>query len=147
MRPHEPSSGPDAEPAAGESRSRRRRRLFAIFIGAMLLAGLVIGVLAGMASVGDLKLTREAAWLLTGAGGLILSGLIFWFHRWIDEVENQDNLWANTVGLYAGLIGGGAWVFLAELGHAPRVDLGALFVLMFGSAALYYFAVKIWRMF
>lgn len=147
MRLHEPSSGPDAQTVSGESRARRRRRLFAILIGAMLLSGLVIGVLGGMASVGDLKLTREAASLLTGAGVLILSGLVFWFHRWIDEVENQDNLWANTVGLYTGLIGGGAWALLAELGHAPRVDLGAVFVLMAGSAALYYLAVKIWRMF
>jgi hypothetical protein len=147
MNAHEIPSPPDAERPAGEARSRRRRQIFVAIFAFSLLLGLAVGVGMGMAEGGDLTLTRETSWGLAAAAALLIAGFSVWFYRWVDEVEVQDNLWANTVGLHAGLAAGVPWAFLAHLGHAPDLDLSVLFLIIVGSAALYYTAVKLWRLF
>jgi hypothetical protein len=131
---------------AGEARSRRRRRIFyAIFLFALIL-GLAVGVGMGLAEDGDLKFSSTTAWSLAAVGALLIGGFSIWFYKWADEVEVKDNLWANTVALHVAFAVGVPWAFLAEMGHAPSVSAIMLFLLMAGSAALYYTAVKLWRM-
>jgi hypothetical protein len=120
-------SPPDAERPAGEARSRRRRQIFVAIFAFSLLLGLAVGVGMGMAEGGDLTLTRETSWGLAAAAALLIAGF--------------------SVGLHAGLAAGVPWAFLAHLGHAPDLDLSVLFLIIVGSAALYYTAVKLWRLF
>ena len=147
MNAHEIPSPPDAERPAGEARSRRRRQIFVAIFAFSLLLGLAVGVGMGMAEDGGLKFTRETGWGVAAAAALLIAGFSVWFYRWVDEVEVQDNLWANTVGLHAGFTVGVPWAFLAHLGHAPQVNLSILFLIVAGSAALYYTAIKLWRLF
>jgi len=138
---------PEAGRPAGEARALRRRRVSAAIFVFSLLLGVAVGVSMGMAEEGGLKLTLQSAWGLAAAGALLIAGFSVWFYRWVDEVEVQDNLWANTVGLHVGLVVGVPWAFLAHLGHAPQVNLSILFLFIVGSTALYYTAVKLWRLF
>lgn len=147
MNASETPAGPEAGRPDGETRTHRRRRIFAAIVVFSLLLGVTVGVGMGMAEDGGLKLTLQTAWALAAAGALLIAGFSVWFYRWVDEVEVQDNLWANTVGLHVGLVVGAPWAFLAHLGHVPEVNLFLLVVLILGSTALYYTAVKLWRLF
>jgi hypothetical protein len=132
--------------SAGEARSRGRRRIFyAIFLFSLFL-GLVGGVSMGLTEDGDLKFSSTTAWSLAAFGALLIGGFSIWFYKWADEVEVKDNLWANTVALHVAFAVGVPWAFLAEMGYAPGVSPVILFLIMAGSAALYYTAVKLWRM-
>lgn len=131
---------------SGEARSRRRRRVFyAIFLFSLLL-GLATGLALGLAKDGNLEFSRMTAWSLAAVGGLFIGGFSFWFYKWADEVEVQDNLWANTFGMHVAFAVGVPWAILAEMGHAPELSLPIVFLLTAGSAALYYSAIKLWRM-
>ncbi len=143
----EPPAGPEAGRPAGEARALRRRRIYVATFVFSLLLGVAVGVSMAMAEEGELKLSLETAWGLAAAAALLIAGFSVWFYRWVDEVEVQDNLWANTVGLHVGLVVGVPWAFLAHLGHAPEVNLSLLFLFIVGAAALYYVAVKLWRLF
>ncbi len=131
---------------SGEVRARRRRRILSAIFFFSLFLGLAAGFGMGLAEDGGLRLSRTTAWSLAALGGLSIGGFSIWFYKWVDEVEVKDNLWANTVGMHMALAVGVPWAILAEMGHAPSVSLPLLFLLMAGSAALFYAAVKIWRM-
>jgi len=132
--------------SGGEARSRRRSRiLYGLFFFSLLL-GLAVGVGMGMAEDGSLNFTHNIAWALAIMAGLLIAALSVWFYRWADEVEVLDNLWANTVALHVGFAVGVPWFFLAETGYAPPLKLSVLFLIIAGTAALYYTAVKLWRL-
>ena len=132
--------------SSGEARSRRRRRVFYAICLFSLLLGLATGLGLGLAKDGDLEFSRMTAWSFAAIGGPLIGGVSFWFYKWADEVEVKDNLWANTFGMHVAFAVGVPWAILAEMGHASDLSLSIVFLLMAGSAALYYSAVKLWRM-
>ncbi len=131
---------------AGEVRARRRRRVLSAIFFFSLILGLAAGFGMGLAEDGGLRLSRTTAWSLAALVGLSIGGFSIWFYKWVDEVEVKDNLWANTVGMHIAFAVGVPWAILAEMGHAPALSLSLILLLMAGSAALFYAAVKIWRM-
>ena len=127
-------------------RGPNRRWIIYTIIVLSLLLGSAVGVGMVMFKEGALKFTPVTAWSLAALAALLIAGLSAWFYRWVDEVEVKDNLWANTVGLHIGFAIGAPWVVLAEMGHAPEVSASILLLIIVGSGALYYTAVKLWRM-
>jgi hypothetical protein len=132
--------------SGGDVRAPDRRRIVYTIIVLSLLLGSAVGVGMVMFKGGALKFTPVTAWSLAALAALLIAGLSAWFYRWVDEVEVKDNLWANTVGLHVGFAIGAPWVFLADMGHAPEVSASILLLIIVGSGALYYTAVKLWRM-
>ncbi len=138
---------PSTRLASGEDvRAPRRRWINYAIIVLGLVLSLALGVGMGMSSGGALNFSLVTAWSLAALAALLIAVLSVGFYRWIDEVEVKDNLWANTVGIHVGLAIGAPWVFLADMGHAPAVSAPILLLIIVGSGALYYTAIKLWRM-
>ncbi len=95
-----------ASEVSGEERLKKRKRSFWTFVG----LGMIIAATAGFGSgmIGSYVERGEIpVWVLLTSMFVIATGLCWFTYRYcmrIDEVDLQDNLWANTFGLYAYII-------------------------------------------
>ncbi|WP_340587665.1 hypothetical protein [Erythrobacter alti] len=125
---------------SGESRLKARRRKFwRYFMIAMVMsagAGMLSGIASSMYEDGELPL-----WVPVSATIVIIAGLSWFtwdYFRRIDEIDLQDNLWANTFGAYAGVITYLGWWFFADLGLVTQpTALGIILVMFVTTMAVY----------
>ncbi|KLI63916.1 hypothetical protein [Aurantiacibacter marinus] len=102
---------------SGEARLAARRRKFWLYFTLAMLVSVTAGFASGLAS----KLYQNGTiplWLPIAAIVAVVAGMIWatWqYFRRIDEIDLMDNLWAHTIGLYAGVLAYLAWFLLADM--------------------------------
>ncbi len=105
----------------------RRGKFWRLVVFGMVVAtatGLALGIASAAITLGDIP-----SWVIVPLLILTAAGFVWFtlkYYRSIDEVDLLDNLWANTFGLYAIIIGAGGWLILAEIDIMPPVDIVAL---------------------
>ncbi len=124
------TSGQAAE-VSGEERLKKRKRSFWTFVG----LGMIIAAAAGFGSglIGSYVERGEIpVWVLFSSMFVIAAGLCWFSYRYymrIDEVDLEDNLWANTFGCYAYIISVMSIMALEQakiiepVGHLPILAL------------------------
>ena len=124
---------------SGEARLKARRRKFWMYFAAALLVSMIAGLLSGMSA----KLYQDGTipvWLPVLALFIVIAGLIcgtWQYFRSIDEIDLMDNLWAHTIGLYAGVLSYLAWFILADMqivGDPSAMAIVAIALIATGAA-------------
>lgn len=141
----------DAETGAavsGEARLKASRAAFIRYFAFSLIAGLVAGMLSGVAGAfveeGLLPpVVLVAVWI-----GVVV--LFAWFcrdyFRRVDELDLLDNLWASMIGLYTYMVSLGSWHLFYDVGLLPAPDQYLIAAITLSATALAYLARKAgWR--
>ena len=133
---------------SGEARLKAKRNAFLRYFGLAMLAGLIGGMMSGVAAamVEDGSLPKGvliALWTIT-------VGLFVWFcrdyFRRVDELDLLDNLWASTIGLYGYVVVFGTWYLFHQVGIAPEIDQIAVMLATLAIATVAYIGRKLgWR--
>ena len=130
----------DEAKLSGEARLKtRRRKFFRYFTIAMIVAaaaGLLSGLATSMYEDGALPI-----WVPILATIVVVAGFVWFswdYFKRIDEIDLQDNLWANTIGMYVGVITFAAWWFVADLGLVDTPPAIAIVGIMFAATMVVY---------
>lgn len=135
----------------GENLHEVHRRRYWRYLAIVGLGGMPIGFGLGWAAgrYGDRQAFWDMSpdWLVIGLLGIAIATICFgtWrFYRSIDEVELQDNLWANSIsyGVYALLFP--AWWVLGKAGMAREPNDWLIFVVALCAGLVGYLGRK-WR--
>ncbi len=140
------------EAGEGERQEARRRRIFWMCVGGMLIAGMVLGLFTGITAASK-DIASAEIWtkipqsLAVGVIAVSLAAFAYgcWrFYKVIDEVELVDNLWASTAAyyLYATLFP--VWWALAKANVLPEPSDWGIYFAALGGGALAYLWRK-WR--
>ena len=140
------------EAGEGEQQEARRRRIFWMCVGGMLIAGMVLGLFTGITAASK-DIASAEIWtkipqsLAVGVIAVSLAAFVYgcWrFYKAIDEVELVDNLWASTAAyyLYATLFP--VWWALGKADVLPEPSDWGIYFAALGGGALAYLWRK-WR--
>lgn len=140
------------EAGEGERQEARRRRMFWMSIGALFIAGMVLGFFTGItAAIENVEIdeiwTRIPQSLAVGVIVVSLAMFIYgcWrFYKAIDEVEMLDNLWGSAASyyLYATLFP--VWWALGKANLLPEPSDWGIYFAALGAGGLVYLWRK-WR--
>ncbi len=137
---------PSPQVPSGEARLRQRsRRIQGIWI-TTIGAGLLFGIVVGVA---DKRLGAElpplAFWAMMAALVVMSVVISVWYLRGVDEVEVQDNLWSAYAGLNAHMLIGAGWYSAAARGLAPAPDVMAVLLATLIVTLIAYAGLKLRR--
>ncbi len=139
---------PETTQMSGVERLRKRRNAFLRYCALGTLAGLILGLVSGASTEfyknGDIPLALLIAMMVITAAGFVWFSVDY--YRRVDEIDLLDNLWANTAGLYGGLIVFGSWTLLADTQVVGSPNAGVIVAASLAIALIAYVARKLgWR--
>jgi hypothetical protein len=138
-----------SDPAlTGEAKLKKRRAAFLRYLAIALAVSVVVGLASGaLASTIAMGAVPNA--VMIGVLVVVVAGFSWFtrdYFRRIDEVDLQDNLWANTFGFYTYLVTLGSWYLLHDIGMMAEPQQYIIFAISCSALVISYGIRKLgWR--